>query len=410
MRSRCPAKAFAAALVLAALPAVGQAQVVLASFDGITSGKYPNSPLALSGGTLYGTTPNGDGGSNTFGTVFSVPVSGGAPTVLASFNGTQGANPFGGLLFSGGTLYGTTGGGGGTFSNGTVFSLPATGGTPTVLATFNGTNGSEPAARLTLSGSTLYGTTISGGANNKGVVFSVPITGGTPTVLASFDGAHGDSPEGGVVVSGGTLYGTTYSGGANNQGVVYSVPVTGGTPTVLASFDDAHGTNPRGGLVMSGGLLYGAASNGGANLIYGTVFSVPVTGGTPTVLADFDGTHGGIPWGDLVLSADSLYGTSLSGGASNGGVVFSVPLSGGTPTVLASFDGPHGANPTGGLTLSGGTLYGATQQGGAFGDGVVFAVPVPEPGTLTLLMAAALGGWMVRRRGEHLGCRMTRPK
>ena len=43
-----------------------------------------------------------------YGTVFSVPVSGGSPTVLASFNGSNGNIPMGGLTLSGNTLYGTT--------------------------------------------------------------------------------------------------------------------------------------------------------------------------------------------------------------------------------------------------------------------------------------------------------------
>ena len=36
------------------------------------------------------------------------------------------------------------------------------------------------------------------------------------------------------------------------------------------------------------------------------------------------------------------------------------PLSGGSPTVLASFNGSNGENPEAGLTLSGNTLYGTT--------------------------------------------------
>ena len=46
--------------------------------------------------------------------------------------------------------------------------------------------GLAPTPALTLSGSTLYGTTIGGGANGEGTVFSVPVTGGSPTTLATF--------------------------------------------------------------------------------------------------------------------------------------------------------------------------------------------------------------------------------
>ena len=45
--------------------------------------------------------------------------------------------------------------------DGTIFSIPVTGGTPTTLLSFNGTNGEHPDGNLTLSadGSTLYGMT-----------------------------------------------------------------------------------------------------------------------------------------------------------------------------------------------------------------------------------------------------------
>jgi len=163
-------------------------------------------------------------------------------TNLAYFNGTDGAQPERGVILSGSTLYGTTYEGG-AYGNGDVFSLPTTGGTPTVLTSFNGTNqGSSPQGGLILSGSTLYGTTGSGSV--YGTVFSLPTTGDTPTILTSFDSTNGSRPEAGVILSGGTLYGTTVFSGANGVGEVFSVPVTGGTPTVLASFDTSNGANP----------------------------------------------------------------------------------------------------------------------------------------------------------------------
>ena len=55
-------------------------------------------------------------------------------------------------------------------------------------------------------------------------------------------------------------------------------------------------------------------------------------------------------------------GRPTEGGANGDGTVFSVPLSGGSPTVLASFNGSNGEYPEAGLTLSGNTLYGTTSQ------------------------------------------------
>src|SRR2546429_4860192 len=80
-----------------------------------SSGIYTNSdgagPVAglitnSSGNTLYGTTVNGGGGG--WGTVFAVNTDGTGFTNLHSFNYSDGANPWAGLILSGHTLYGTT--------------------------------------------------------------------------------------------------------------------------------------------------------------------------------------------------------------------------------------------------------------------------------------------------------------
>ena len=241
--------------------------------------------------------------------------------------------------------------------------------TLTTLLSFNGTNGDDAAGddaanSLTVStdGSTLYGMTPGGGANGDGTIFSIPATGGTPTTLLSFDGTNGDDPGGSLTLSGSTLYGMTYEGGANEDGNVFSIPVTGGAPTILASFDGTNGA-PDGSLTLSGSTLYGMTSEGGANggpLGDGTIFSIPVTGGTPTTLFSFNGTDGRLPYGDLTLSGSTLYGMATFGGANNDGTIFSIPVTGGTPTTLLSFNGTNGQWPYGDLTLSGSTLYGMT--------------------------------------------------
>jgi uncharacterized repeat protein (TIGR03803 family) len=294
-------------------------------------------------------------------------------------------SPGGSLVLSGNTLYGTN-----LYDeadDGSVFSLPVTGegGSVTGLASFNGSNGDYPRGGLTLSGNTLYGTTEYGGVSGLGSVFAVPVTGGSPTVLALFNGLNGDMPLSGVTLSGNTLYGTTYHGGAyggtsGGYGTVFSVPVTGGTPTVLASFDVSNGEYPQGGLTLLGNTLYGTTQFGGANN-EGTVFSVPVTGGSPTVIKSFNGSNGGWPVAGLTLLGNTLYGTTAFGGngfngsyGSGNGTVFSVPATGGSPTDLVSFNSTDGSVPLAGLTLSGNTLYGTTEYGVMDSDGTVFSV------------------------------------
>ena len=64
----------------------------------------------------------------------------------------------------------------------------------------------------------------------------------------------------------------------------------------------------------------------------------------------------------MTLSGNTLYGTTERPrllAAPSGGTVFSVPVSGGTANVLASFNRPTPV-PYAGLTLSGNTLYGTS--------------------------------------------------
>ena len=342
----------------------------LAALNG-ANGEGTEGGLVLSGSTLYGAAAYE--GANGDGDIFSVPVAGGTPTVLASFNGTDGANPNGNLTLIGSTLYGMTEYGG-TNNQGAIFSIPVTGGTPTVLASFGGTSGELPQASLTLSadGTTLYGTTLDGGADGDGTIFSIPVTGGTPTILFSFNGTSGANPYGDLTVSGSTLYGTTKNGGANGDGTIFSIPATGGTPTTLLSFSGANGQYPEGSLTLGGSTLYGMTYQGGASSD-GTIFSISTSGSRFKTLASFNGTDGANPFADLTLSGSTLFGTTLLGGAYADGTVFRIPVTGGTPTTLVTFNGANGARPTYSLTLSGSTLYGAAESGGANGDGTLFA-------------------------------------
>ena len=80
-----------------------------------------------------------------------------------------------------------------------------------------------------------------GGANNKGAIFSIPVSGGAPTTLASFNGTNGSIPFGSLILSGSTLYGMTFNGGVYDEGTVFSIPITGGSVTTMVSFNGTNG-------------------------------------------------------------------------------------------------------------------------------------------------------------------------
>jgi uncharacterized repeat protein (TIGR03803 family) len=133
----------------------------LASFDkeiGGTTGFHPFAGLVEdTSGNLFGTTSGG--GEYGCGTVFEVQAGSGTITTLASFNYTNGNGPDGALAEdSSGNLFGTTYSGG-AFGWGTVFEVQAGSGTITTLASFNYTNGAYPFAGLVEDSSgNLFGT------------------------------------------------------------------------------------------------------------------------------------------------------------------------------------------------------------------------------------------------------------
>jgi uncharacterized repeat protein (TIGR03803 family) len=101
------------------------------------------------------------------------PVRGGGLIALASFNRTNGQQPFGGVTFdANGNLFGTAVGGGAN-NAGTVWELAQGSSTIIPLASFDGTNGSQPLAGVTFDANgNLFGTAGNGGAGFNGTPFS----------------------------------------------------------------------------------------------------------------------------------------------------------------------------------------------------------------------------------------------
>jgi uncharacterized repeat protein (TIGR03803 family) len=211
-----------------------------------SDGADPVAGLVLSGNTLYGTAQYG--GTSGNGTVFAVNTDSTGFTNLYNFTtgsssyaftiNSDGAEPYAGLLLSGSTLYGTAETGG-TNGWGTVFSLNTDGTGFAVLHTFTatdpstGTNsdGANPTGGLILTNNTLYGTASSGGGSGGGTVFSLNTDGTGFTVLHTFTAtdpstgtnSDGANPLAGLVLSGNTLYGTAQWGGSSGNGTVFSI-------------------------------------------------------------------------------------------------------------------------------------------------------------------------------------------
>jgi uncharacterized repeat protein (TIGR03803 family) len=165
---------------LSPLAAGGWKETILFRFDSY-DGAWPVAALFMDGsGALYGTTING---GCCGGVVFKLTPKGGGrwkETTLYEFQG--GANGFlpgpGVVMDKRGNLYGATDGGGSAqCSCGVVYELsPKKSGKwkYTVLHTFIGSDGAQPAASLILDDKgNLYGTAATAGPYGAGVVFEV---------------------------------------------------------------------------------------------------------------------------------------------------------------------------------------------------------------------------------------------
>jgi uncharacterized repeat protein (TIGR03803 family) len=333
-------------------------------------GSLPMAALMLSGNTLYGTATSA--GPGDYGTVFTVNTDGTGFTTIHGFtNNGYAGYPVAGVILSGNTLYGTMNEGGLYAKGGGVFALntDGTGFTNLHIAAagafdpqgfYCNSNGAGP-LDLLLSGNTLYGTTTTGGSAGYGAVFAVNTDGtgftnmhiftlGALNALDLTTNSDGLFPMAGLILSGNTLYGTTELGGTAGFGTVFAINTDGtGFRTVYTFTNGIDGGDPYGKLIVSGNTLYGTASEGGHSR-WGTVFAVNTDGTGFATLHSFSalpgpysGYYGGtnndgaIPYAGLILSGRTLYGTAFEGGSSGYGAVFAVNTDGTGFSTLYSF-------------------------------------------------------------------------
>jgi uncharacterized repeat protein (TIGR03803 family) len=143
-----------------------------------TDGSAPACGLLLAADkSLYGTTYQGGSNNscpNGCGTVFKITTKG-LLTTVHNFDLANGFNPIAGLILAtDGNFYGTTYGGGTGGGWGTVFKMTPSGAV-TTLHSFQGTDGAQPYGPLTQStGGNMHGSATNGtGGASQGTVFDV---------------------------------------------------------------------------------------------------------------------------------------------------------------------------------------------------------------------------------------------
>lgn len=241
-----------------------------------------------------------------------------------------------------GSLYGVADGGG-DYNCGIVFQLAESGGiwTYNTLYSLKGgsSDGCYPVTQLKPGPEpgVLVGATYSGGAYGSGTLFQIKQTRGTwrESVIYSFAGGYfGAHPNDLDEGPDGTMYGVLLDGGERDYGAVFQLTpdhrkwICGNIYSFRGGDD---GDRPVGINFDSGtGALYGTTEHGGKHVKMGTIFKLSYDGSswTKTTVYNFAGgsADGANPQSRPIVdrSTGILYGTTLYGGANNGGVVYSV--------------------------------------------------------------------------------------
>ena len=325
-------------------------ETVLYQFTGGSDGAFPGGDLVFDqAGNVYGTTVGG--GSSQGGTVYELTPSNSSWTesVLWSFTGgNDGGKPAGGVIFdSAGKLYGATQVGG-SDGYGSVFQFaPAgSGWSQNTLYSFqNGSDGANPDGGLIFDpAGNLYGTTTAKGPGSGGTVFELaPQQNGTWafTALYAFAGQAGGGPQASLTMdAAGNIYGTTYKDGVYGSGSVFELRPSNGAwlYTDLHDFTSgSDGAEPLGNVVLdSNGNLYGTAFTGGGDG-FGSVFeitplvittsSLPAGSVNSPYSATLSATGGQLPYTWSVIAGSLPAGLTLN---ASSGVISGTPTTAGT--------------------------------------------------------------------------------
>ncbi|HEY4902636.1 MAG TPA: choice-of-anchor tandem repeat GloVer-containing protein [Candidatus Sulfotelmatobacter sp.] len=346
-------------------------------------------------------------------------------TDLLSFDGTDGALPYAGVVQgTDGNFYGTTYNGG-SYGYGTVFKISAVGKLSSLYSFCPQdvcTDGMYPSSGLVqATNENFYGTTRYGGPVGNGNIFEITPAGKLTSiyVFCLQRDSQGNCPDGtdptvGLIqASNGNLYGATTTGGDGigndcvafgGCGTIFAVTPAGKLTTLYSFCGQPNsqgicidGDLPEAPLIQAtNGNLYGTTVFGGADN-QGTVFDITPAGKLSTLYsfcAHAACADGAQPAGALIQGADgNFYGTTTVGGIASAacpsgcGTIFKI-TSQGHLTRLHAFciqaQCLDGSDPTAGLIqATDGNFYGTTASGGSGAAGTVFQIS--PAGTFTTL-------------------------
>lgn len=276
------------------VPSTGGTATVLLSVNNLPFGDYVRS-IATNGATVYWSDMT---------TINSIPVGGGARTILASSQ-----NEANSIVLQGNSLFWVEGVCCATGQIGRIKRVPLAGGQVSVLID----DLLAPNGRLTANSATLYW--IEGGAllasEGIGRIRKAPILGGTHTTVASGILNTSNPPS---VISGQFIY-------VGDKGAIKKLSLDGGFPEILYSIGiNQNAAGFINDIATDDAFLYWTESNDS------TVRRMPIAGGLATTLSKFTSArakqiavvNGFVYWvDDMSSSGDSIRKMPVAGGPLN---------------------------------------------------------------------------------------------
>ena len=353
------------------------AVTTLASFTG-NNGAFGEGGVTVdAAGNIYGTTVYG--GTTGPGTIFELAKGAKTVTTLVNFTGPNGSTARSGLTAdAAGNLYGVTFKGG-SADDGTIYELAKGAKTVATLATFTGSNGANPIGNLTIDAAgNLFGTASAGGTGGAGTVFELLKGASVISTLATFTAAVGNPYAGLTVDAAGNLFGTTSSG----NGTVFEIAAaTAFVPLkVVTSSPDTTA------LLATVNL---AASHLPAAAIYtdngGAIPAAPVAGSALLLTSTLTGNIA-IPTGYGLVELASGSAVNLTGGDANTMIIGDGFTYNGTAAWVGSGDGVSQiTDNAAGATI----LLGSTGSNVVTAGGTGATVSVGNSGTSAATLSGA---------------------
>lgn len=337
---------------------------VLHNFDG---GKPYSSigaktELVLLNNTLYGLTENG--GELDKGTLYSYDLGKNIYKKCIDFDGKNGANPLAPLTVTkSGKIIGSTSRGL-SYEDGKLFEFDPEKNILSPFLSFDKVEGSFVQSKIiSLSNSILIGVTTYGGKNDAGVLFEYDLQKSNFKVLFNLSEKETGKESKGVLSlsDNGEVLGLLSKGGLYGCGTAFSYSTVKNEFKTLMHFDRQKGYDFKNGLVFQDQMsVIGISTEGGVSTRYGNIFTINLKDQSYKQLINFQkSADGRTPIGNLLYFKDYVYGVTKEGGKNDSGTIYRISVKDNKFEKLIDFSDYKMSNPSDGLSLDfDGKMYG----------------------------------------------------